>query len=311
MGTEMKPDTPYFIASITKMFTAAIILRLHELGKIDLDAPISDYLDGSLIQGIHVYKGADYSQRIKVCELVSQTSGIADFETDKRRGGISVMDQLKSGQDRFIDTEQALEITRGLTPRFPPGTPGKAHYSNTNYRLLGEIIEAITSRSMAENFEQLIYRPLNLTQTYLYDWSVPDPDETPATIYLKDEPALVPKYLSSNVSDGGLVSTASECMTFLRAFFEGQLFDLSIMERVMTWNSIFFPLRYGYGLMYFKLPRFFWIRPLPEYIGHSGSTGSFAFVCPSKSIYLVGTINQIASPSRPFLLMNTLIGAAS
>jgi CubicO group peptidase (beta-lactamase class C family) len=164
---------------------------------------------------------------------------------------------------------------------------------------------------MAENLEQLVYTPLNLTHTYLFDWQAPRPGATPAAVYQKDEPVHVPKYLSSNVSDGGLVSTAPDCTIFLRAFFEGQLFDTSLLERVMTWNSIFFPLRYGYGLMYFKLPRFFWIRPLPEFIGHSGSTGSFAFLCPSKSMYLAGTINQIASPPKPFLLMMSLIGAVS
>jgi CubicO group peptidase (beta-lactamase class C family) len=310
-GTEMTTDTPYFIASVTKMYTAAIILRLHEQGQIDLDAPISKYLPDTLIHGIHVYKGTDYSPYIKVFELVNQTSGIADYESDKPRGGKSVLDELKAGQDLAIDTRQAVEITRGLPPRFPPGTPGKAHYSNTNYRLLGAIIESITERSMAANFEEMICRPLDFNQTYLYDWSAPRPDQVPATIYLRDKPAHVPKYLSSNVSDGGLVSTASECLNFLRAFFQGQLFDKSLLERMMAWNSIFFPLRYGYGLMYFKLPRFFWVYQFPEFIGHSGSTGAFAFLCPSKSMYLAGTINQIASPPRPFFLMNSLISAAS
>jgi D-alanyl-D-alanine carboxypeptidase len=97
-------------------------------------------------------------------------------------------------------------------------------------------------------------------------------------------------------------------MIFLRAFFEGQLFDQAFLERMMTWNSIFFPLRYGYGLMYFRLPRFF---AQPQFIGHSGSTGSFAFTCPSRSIYLAGTINQIASPAKPFFLMSNLVRAAS
>lgn len=74
-------------------------------------------------------------------------------------------------------------------------------------------------------------------------------------------------------------------------------------------ERMFFPLRYGYGLMYFQLPRFFWPTPLPELIGHSGSTGSFAFVCPSRSTYLAGTINQLANPSKPFFLMIRLLRA--
>jgi D-alanyl-D-alanine carboxypeptidase len=304
----MTPDTPYFIASVTKMFTATIVMQLHQEKQIDLAASISTYLPVSLTRGIHVYKGTDYSERITVTELINQTSGLADYEGDKPRGGQSVIDQLKAGHDRAITTPEAIEIARNLSPHFAPGTPGKAHYSNTNYRLLGAIIEAITGKSMAANFAERICVPLGLRQTYLFDSTAPRPDAVPATIYLKDAPAHVPQYLSSNVSDGGLVSTASECVTFLRAFFEGQLFDEAFLKWMMTWNSIFFPLRYGYGLMYFRLPRLF---GQPQFIGHSGSTGSFAFMCPVRSIYLAGTLNQIVAPAKPFFLMSNLVRAAS
>jgi len=70
---------------------------------------------------------------------------------------------------------------------------------------------------------------------------------------------------------------------------------------------MFFPLRYGYGLMYFKLPRYFWFTPLPEFVGHSGSTGAFAFACPSRSLYITGTLNQVSSPAKPFFFMIDLV----
>jgi CubicO group peptidase (beta-lactamase class C family) len=161
---------------------------------------------------------------------------------------------------------------------------------------------------MAVNFQERICEPLGLQRTYLYDWTQPRLGDPPATIYLKNAPANVPQYLSSNVSDGGLVSTVFECMTFLRAFFEGRLFDKAFLEWMTRWNPIFFPLRYGYGLMDFQLPRYFWITPLPEFIGHSGSTGSFAFACPSRSLYLTGTLNVI-TPARPFFFMMSLVRA--
>ena len=310
-GAAMTPVTPYFIASITKMYTAAVILRLHDGKRVDLEAPISQYLPPELIRGIHIYKGNDYSQQIKVYQLVNQSSGLADYEADKPQGGKSVLDELKAGHDRAISTPEAIEITRSLSPHFVPGTPGKAYYSNTNYRLLGAIIEAVTGKPMAANFQEMIFAPLGLEHTYLFDESTPRPGQTPATIYLKNQPANVPKYLASNIPDGGLVSTASESITFLRAFFEGRFFDKALFERMLRWNTIFFPLRYGYGLMNFKLPRFFSLRPTPEFIGHSGSTGSFAFTCPAQSLYLAGTVNQIASPAKPFFLMTDLVRLAS
>lgn len=220
-----------------------------------------------------------------------------------RRGEKSVLEELKAGHDRAISTPEAMDIVRRLKPRFPPGTPGKAHYSDANYRLLGAIIESVTGKSIQGNYCEHIFEPLGLERTYSFDRKDPKADEPPATLYLKDKRAVVPRYLSSNVSDGGLVSTARECLQFLRAFFEGRLFDEFFYTRMMDWKRLFFPLRYGYGLMYFKLPRFFWPRPLPEFIGHAGSTGSFAFTCPSRELYFAGTLNQISSPARPFFLM--------
>lgn len=280
-GSAMTTDTPYFIASVTKMYTAAVAMRLHQAGRLDLEAPLSRYLPDTLTHGIHLYKGVDYSQRILVRQL--------------------------------IDTAAALQIARRLKPHFPPGAPGKAYYSNLNYRLLGEIIETVTGGSMAANFAEHIFAPLGLQHTYLYNWQEP-PAQPPATIYLKNAPVHVPKYLASNVSDGGLVSTVAESLRFLRAFFEGELFDRALLARMTQFNPMFFPLRYGYGLMHFQLPRYFSIRPLPEFTGHSGSTGSFAFFCPSRAgatnrpLFLAGTVNQIA-PQKPFFLMISLVNA--
>ena len=143
----MTPDTPYYIGSVTKMYTAAIVLGLYQENRIDLDAPITRYLPASLTQ------------------LISQSSGLADFETGRPRGGKSVLEELKAGRDRAISTAEAMEIVRSLPPRFAPGTPGKAHYSNANYRLLGAIVESVTGKPMAASFQDRIFGPLGLQHT--------------------------------------------------------------------------------------------------------------------------------------------------
>jgi D-alanyl-D-alanine carboxypeptidase len=303
-GAPMAPDTPYSLASITKMYTAAVILRLHDQGLLDLDEAISKYLPASLIEGIHVYKGTDYSDQLKVYHLVSQTSGLADYFLDRPRGGRSVFEELKAGHDMALDNERVMEVVRVLEPKFAPGANGgtKARYADTNYRLLGEIVESVTGESVVKVFARLIFEPLGLADTHFYD---PGAACKPATIYLGKEPVDLPLFFSSNTTDGGIISTARDNLTFLRGFFEGRLFDPAWFGRMTArWNSIFFPMQYGYGMMRVNLPRVFSpFKPFPEYVGHSGSTGSFAYRCAEKSLYLVGTVNQIADPSRPIRLM--------
>ena len=313
-GAGMNVETPYSIASITKMYTTTAILMLHERGQLSLDATMASYLPGSLIAGCHVLDGRDRSGEIRVYQLVNQTSRLADYFLDRPRGGTSVFDDLKRGRDRKLDIEQIMAVVRGLPAKFEPGADGgrRAAYADTNYRLLGAIIEAVTGESLTRNFQEMLFTPLGLKHTFVYDAAEVAPDQKPATIYLKDRPVDLPGFFSSNKPDGGIVSTAAESLVLLRAFFDGGLFDKGFFDRMKRWNRIFFPMQYGYGMMRVNLPRAFSpLRPFPEYIGHSGSTGSFAYFCPDKSLYLVGTLNQIATRSLPIRLMMRFANALS
>lgn len=118
-------------------------------------------------------------------------------------------------------------------------------------------------------------------------------------LYNKSQRLDVPLALSSMASDGGIVSILGYSLRFLR-----DLFNRAHFGRMYQWNPLFFPLQYSYGLMRFKLPRWMTLfRDTPELIGHSGSSGSFAFYAPSEKLYMAGTFNQIDKPSRPFNFM--------
>lgn len=302
----MTTTTPYHLASITKMYTATVVMKLAESNRISLDSPISDFLDPGVFDAIHVLDGVDSSAQISVEQLLAQTSGVADYFEGKPKGGASLVDDLTQGRDRALDIAAIAEIARRLTPEFVPGA--RAQYSDTNYALLGAIIEAVTGRSVATNFEEFIFDPLGLANTFVFDHAQPQP--RPAVIYAEDRVLEIPLAMSSLAPDGGLVSTLDDSLRFLRAFFTGELLtDDQLRHMTSQWNRIQFPLRYGYGLMKFELPR--WMSPFkapPELIGHSGSTGSFAFYNPKRAIFLAGTVNQMDKPGRPYRLMTQMIG---
>ncbi len=294
-------ESPYFIASITKMYTAAVVMQLVDEARLDLDTPIQNYLPHLNLESIHVHKGIDYSQRLKVYQLLHQTSGLADYYED------GLVDDLKQNKDFAYGVDEVLTMVRGMAATAVPDS-GKSFYSDTNYQLLGAIIEAVCQQPLDEVFRVRIYKPLGLANTAVYNATNRQNGRQPLPLYHKALRLDVPLALSSMGPDGGIVSTLADSQRFLSAYFGGELFAEAHFPRMRQWNALFFPLQYGYGLMRFKLPRWMNLfRETPELIGHSGSSGSFAFYVPQKELTLVGTFNQIDKPQRPFNFMLKVI----
>ena len=247
-------DQPYFIASTTKLFTTAIILKLRAEDKLSLDDKISNYFDESILSGLHIYKGKDYSHELTIKHLLSHTSGLPDYFQGKGTSGKSLENEITEGNDQFWTFEQAIEKTKKMTTLFVPGTKGKASYSDANFQLLGKIIETITHKSYSENCKEFIIQPLSLTNTYLYQDST---DKRPKTLYYKSNELNVPKAMTSFGADGGIVSTSADMLIFIEAFFSGKLFPSSYIDELQEWNKIFFPMRSGIGIHLFKLPWLF------------------------------------------------------
>lgn len=118
-------DTPFIIGSMSKSFTALSIMQLVEQGRIDLDTPISDYIDVSLY-----LKNTLDGNRITVRQLLNHTSGLGTYQ---RFGSAKITDSY-----------------------------GKYEYANVNYGLLGKIIESVSGKSYSDYVEQYIFSPLDM-----------------------------------------------------------------------------------------------------------------------------------------------------
>lgn len=301
----IKIDEPYFIASTTKLFTTAIILKLRAQSKLNLEDKISKFLNDSIVRGLHIYKGVDYSNEICIAHLLSHTSGLPDYFQNKGPNGISLEDELIAGNDQFWTFEQCIVRTKNIKPFFKPGAKGKAHYSDANFQLLGRIIEQVTGKSYNENVIEMIIEPLAMKSTYLYN----NPqDAKPKALFYKSNILNLPKAMCSFGPDGGMVSNNKDMLIFVEAFFTGKLFPLAYIDEIQKWNPIFFPMQAGLGLHLFKLPKIF--NPtgsIPYFIGHSGLSGALAFYCPKENIFIVGTVNQVANPDVSFKTMIKLV----
>jgi D-alanyl-D-alanine carboxypeptidase len=307
---DLAVDRPYYIASTTKLYTTAIVVRLVEQGRLGLDDPLGGLLPDSLLAGLHVYKGVEYSRDITVRQLLSQTSGLPDYFSQAPKGGTSLEEELLAGHDRGWSAEEAVAMSRAIPPHFAPGTPGKAYYSDTNYQLLGRVIEHVTGRTYAQALDEQVLQPLGLNRTWLQGETPPEGAHPPAALRYRKQDRVLPQAMASFGPDGGIVSTAEESMVFLRSFFGGGLFPTARLAELQHWNRIFTPFRYGTGLMRFEVPRLFSpFKRFPPLIGHSGLSGAFAFYSPEKGIFLTGTVNRVDTPSTSFKLMLKMIQA--
>jgi D-alanyl-D-alanine carboxypeptidase len=313
-GTPMRPETPFFVASVTKLYIATTILQLVEEGRLALDAAVGRYLPAHTTDGLHVLGGVDHTGEVTIHHLLGHTSGLPDFLEDRPAGGRSWYRELADGHDRAWTFDDVVARNRELTPRFAPQDLAtdrqRARYSDTGYQLLIATIEAVTGDDLATVFEQRFFRPLGLRHTYLPGRSEPlDPAPPPALIYDRTTPLDVPRSL---VSCFDLISTVGDSERFLGALVRDELFEDPVTRQLMhaRWNRIGFPLRYGLGTMRFPVNRLGGPGRRPvTLVGHSGATGSWLFHCPELDVLLSGTVDQARGRTIPFRLMATLLRA--
>ncbi len=291
-------DTLIHAASVGKLFTTTCILILQEQKKLSLDNPVVDYFDKNTFDGLHKYKGVDYSYKLTLSDLLFQTSGFPDYEAE---GGI-IKRAIK--EDFNISTAELIEITKTLKPRFSP-IGEKAFYSDLNFQLLGEIIERVTQTPLEEAFRNYIFEPLGLTKTY-----VPVNDDFVPNIFYKNQSLHRPKLIMSLRGGGNTITTSRELMKFLKAFFTGYFFPQTIFEKLSSYRKLQItmgPIYYGGGYMQIPLNSIMTLfMGKGELLGHSGSTGSFAFYYPHKDLFFVGDTNQMTKPGLPIRLIMKL-----
>jgi CubicO group peptidase (beta-lactamase class C family) len=137
-------NTVFNIASITKTFTAALILKLQEQGKLAVSDALSKY-----------YPGYPNGDRITIHHLLSHTAGILDYLQQTEFQAIN--------QSKPVDLEKMISFFRDKPLLFEPGTAFR--YSNSDYTLLGYIIEKLTGLPYGSALEKYIFKPLHLDQT--------------------------------------------------------------------------------------------------------------------------------------------------
>lgn len=288
-SSPMTADTPFEIASITKAVTAATVLRLVEDGKLRLDDPLKALLPAGLRQG--------FSETVTVRQLLSHTSGLPHYWEDgpKNREGNNVfLSAFLAEPGRFWQAEDILAAARTL-PAKRAGS--RFHYSDTNYVLLGLIIEHTTGRPLHQVFREKIFAPLGMTSTWL-SYREKRRGPAPSHRYEGTEDLHDVPRQSADWAGGGLVSTARDLERFLRGLASGKVFrhpeTLDLMRKAVPTGEP--DISYGLGIYRVKLE-----AGLGELWGHDGHGNSFAYYWPQRDITFTGTLNQTENDWWPLV----------
>ena len=197
--TRLGVDQPMVIGSVTKTFTAALVLQLAEEGRISLDASVAGYLPALALD-----------PRITVRELLSHTSGLADLYNPLAK-------TLLSQPDRVWTPREVLgRIGR---PWFEPGADWA--YSNTNYVVLGMLAEAVSGETAARLLAERLLGPLGLDHTRL---------TTGGTL-------LDPSWATAFWTAGALCSTASDLVRWGDALYGGSVLKPASLRQMLAFND--------------------------------------------------------------------------
>ncbi|EXY05602.1 MULTISPECIES: serine hydrolase domain-containing protein [Bacillus cereus group] len=258
----MKTDFRFRIASVTKTFTATVVLQLAEENRLNLDDSIEKWLPG-VIQG----NGYDAKQ-ITIRQILNHTSGIAEYSRTKEA------DFFKHRNKSFT-AEDLVKLGLSLPPDFAPGKGWS--YSNTGYVLLGILIEKVTGNSYAEEIENRIIEPLELSNTFLPGNSSVIPGTNHARGYFQPDGASELKditYYNPSIgsSAGDMISTADDLNKFFSYLLSGKLLKEQQLKQMLTTVPTGSAEIVGYGLGIYE-------TRLPNGVsiwGHSGGIPGFS-----------------------------------
>lgn len=233
-----KIDTKYKIASITKLFTAVLIMQLYEKGKMDVNKTIKNYLPE--------YKG-EGTDKVTIHQLLNHTSGLANMDTVK-----SVESALKNG----LPVYQRPATTDGLLNNYCSGTlvnePGKVFdYNNAEYIILGKIIEKIYNKTYEQVVKENILQPLKMKNSgLLYQQDIID-GLADTYFYRDDIGKLVPDlpvYMENWYAAGAMYATANDLLKFSNALFGLKLLKQESLNKMFISGLG----EYGYGVWVYE-----------------------------------------------------------
>jgi D-alanyl-D-alanine carboxypeptidase len=248
--TDLSPDSAMVIGSVTKTYVAATILQLIEEGAVALDDSVHALLPA--VKGL--------SPKITIGQLLDHTSGLADVFNDTTRKGLEDHPEHAWSSDEVLGTLHA--------PWYPPGE-GWA-YANTNYYLLGLVVERLTGVPLVDELNRRIFGPLNLTGTRMLSADAAGP--------------LAPAWTTIFWASGAMTSSAADLARWGDALYGGEILRPETRQAMLELNDH----DYGFGVQKVEVPG-------ATGYGHTGLLNTYTTLLyhhPSEDLTIALLVNR-------------------
>jgi D-alanyl-D-alanine carboxypeptidase len=297
--------------SITKTFTATIILQLLEEGFLKLEDSFLNYFQNdttrNILSDVLFCDTINCTSHITIKNLLQHKSGLRDCFADDEL----FFADIKKYPNRDWNWKHILETyyksqlhTKGV---FKPGE--SFYYSDTNYVLLAVLIEEITNKKYHKVLEERILNPLSLHDTYL-EFHQNKKGSTPIVFPYHGSNSLENVNTSFDWGCGGIVSSTRDLTVFMRSLLTGKLFnDIKTLKQMINFEDdsiISSPkkgaIKYGMGIQQKKIRGH-------HFIGHNSAYGGMVFYHVESDTSLVLAINQVTAPHKADWLLKKTIEA--
>ena len=222
-GAAMDIRARFRIGSVSKTFSSVVLLQLVQEGRIELDAPVNRYLPGLLPD-----------DRITVRHLLTHRSGLADYTDAMFEHTVPGFEAVRN---RVFSYQELVDLSLSEPRTTEPGVAYK--YSNTNFVVVGMLIEKITGKPVAQEYQRRIIKPLGLRNT-----SYVHPDVRIAGLHVRGylhpdeegEPLVdsTEQTVSWAQSAGAVISSPADLNTFTTALMRGRLLSPKLLEAMTT-----------------------------------------------------------------------------
>ena len=302
-NTPFTPTAKFQIASLTKQFTSAAILKLQDDGVLTVDDPVCRWIKPC----------PDAWAPVTLHHLMTHTAGVREVI---RRGDYPVTSR------RVQTPAEQTAASAALPLDFPPGT--QYRYSNGGYQLLGDVIERASGKTYAEYLRTAFFEPLGMQNTGYEDGRTVHPELAQGYDW-QDGRVVRPLFRDPSVifSAGGLYSTADDLRTWTRALHSGRAISAQAFaqmsgragppERYAVRPRQGWDLLYAYGLMRAPAGRFTDPGFDDEQVFHTGSWNGFRLYlthAPAADVTVVVLSNRIDQPAQVLLAAQKAMAAS-